>query len=240
MTLVLDDDLLKNFIDGFYGYGNYNAPYWFVGMEEGGGNSIKEINRRLQAWNKRGRREIEDVVDYHRDFGISRYWENKPPLEATWNKLIRILLASKGTLPTTEDVRLYQRDHLGREDNETCLLELLPLPSPSTKHWLYAEGSSIPALVSRQSYRDWLIPIRVKRLQTRIREFKPPFVIFYGKTYLEHWQAITDASLIHMDAPNIFKANVDGTLYFVTNHPVATGVTNDYFHRVGQFLSTAR
>jgi hypothetical protein len=236
MNTMLDDHLLQDFIDGFYGYGNYNAPYWFVGMEEGGGNSVEEINSRLQAWRTRGRREIEDVADYHRAFGISRYWEKRPPLEATWNKIIRIYLASKGAQPTTDDVRFYQRDHLGREGGDTCLLELLPLPSPSTSHWLYADASSIPALASRQAYRDWLIPMRIKRLQERIWKYRPSFIIFYGKTYLEYWQAIVGAPLLHIETLNIDRAEVDGTLFVVTNHPVATGVTNEYFHSIGKML----
>jgi hypothetical protein len=237
MADKLDDVILQEFMHGFYGYGNYNAPFWFVGMEEGGGNSIEEINSRLQTWKKRGRREIEDVVAYHREFGISKYWEEKPPLEATWNKIIRIYLAANGSIPTTDEVRFYQRDHLGREKQETCLLELLPLPSPSTNHWLYADGSHIPALVSRQSYRDWLIPIRIKRLQDRIQTYRPLFVILYGKTYLEHWKAISDAPLLYIDTLDIYSAELNGTLYVVTNHPVATGVSNEYFHNIGRMLA---
>jgi len=236
MNNKLDDRLLQDFIDGFYGYGNYLAPYWFIGMEEGGGNSIEEINNRLQTWKQRGHREVEDVADYHREFGISKYWESRPPLEATWSKIIRILLAAKGIDPSTEDVRAYQRDHLGREGKETCLLELLPLPSPSTNHWLYAEGSHIPTLADRQSYRDWLIPIRIKGLKERIQKYVPPYVIFYGKTYLEHWQVITNIPLQRNEALDIYKAKTDGTIYVVTNHPVATGVTNAYFHAVGKLL----
>jgi hypothetical protein len=53
---MIDDILLEEFINNFYGYGNYHGKYWFIGMEEGGGNSIEEINRRLASWNTRGRR----------------------------------------------------------------------------------------------------------------------------------------------------------------------------------------
>jgi len=234
---MLDDKLLQDFINGFYGYGNYQAPYWFIGLEEGGGNSIQEINSRLATWDKRGRQELEDVADYHIDFGISKYWGPHPPLEATWNKLIRILLSAKGTPPSTEDVRTYQRDHLGRTGGETCLLELLPLPSPSISHWLYANGSKLANLATRQSYRDWLIPLRVQRLRERIQMHSPPNVIFYGKTYLEHWQAIAGPPLRKVPELDIFQARTDGTLFIVTNHPVATGVTNAYFHAVGQLIA---
>lgn len=31
----------------FYGYGNYQADYWFVGMEEGGGDTFDKVSKRL-------------------------------------------------------------------------------------------------------------------------------------------------------------------------------------------------
>ncbi|MFL7892770.1 MAG: hypothetical protein AB8I56_11970, partial [Anaerolineales bacterium] len=66
---MFNDTLLEDFINRFFGYGNFKGKYWFIGMEEGGGNSLEEINRRLDAWDMRGRREVEDVADYHRAFG---------------------------------------------------------------------------------------------------------------------------------------------------------------------------
>jgi hypothetical protein len=37
---VLDPRLLTDFLDSFYGYGNPQAPLWFIGMEEGGGTVV--------------------------------------------------------------------------------------------------------------------------------------------------------------------------------------------------------
>jgi hypothetical protein len=45
---VLEPELLQDFICGFYGYGNLGAKYWFIGLEEGGGTSIDEIQHRLE------------------------------------------------------------------------------------------------------------------------------------------------------------------------------------------------
>jgi hypothetical protein len=42
---MLNDQLLEAFMRGFYGFGNYQAQYWFVGMEEGGGNTLDAISR---------------------------------------------------------------------------------------------------------------------------------------------------------------------------------------------------
>jgi hypothetical protein len=54
---------LDDFAHRFYGYGNYGGPFWFVGMEEGGGDSSEEIARRLSAWAARGRCELEDAAE---------------------------------------------------------------------------------------------------------------------------------------------------------------------------------
>ena len=49
MTELLNDQLLTEFFQNFYGYGNYRGQFWFIGMEEGSGNSFSEINTRLSA-----------------------------------------------------------------------------------------------------------------------------------------------------------------------------------------------
>lgn len=58
----MDDAVLADYISTFYGYGNYEGRWWLVGMEEGGGSTLQEIQKRLQLWDSRGRRELEDVT----------------------------------------------------------------------------------------------------------------------------------------------------------------------------------
>ena len=53
MTELFNDQLLNEFVEKFYGYGDYNGQFWFIGMEEGGGNSFSEIDNRLNAWKTR-------------------------------------------------------------------------------------------------------------------------------------------------------------------------------------------
>jgi len=60
-----DDNLLASYMNSFWGYGNPNANYWFVGIEEGGGASFEEINQKIQLWNKRERRAIDDIYECH-------------------------------------------------------------------------------------------------------------------------------------------------------------------------------
>ena len=47
-----DDTLLADFAQTFYGYGDYNGDYWFVGMEEGGGDSFQYIENCIVTWDR--------------------------------------------------------------------------------------------------------------------------------------------------------------------------------------------
>jgi len=235
LTEHLNDQLLDDFVHGFFGYGNYGGQFWFIGMEEGGGNSYAEVAKRLEAWAFRGKHEIEDVAAYHTAIGITHLFGDRPRLQSTWSMLIRILLTSKGQIPTTEQVREYQKTSLGRSAGDHCLVELLPLPSPSTSHWLYAQHSGLPYLADRETYRQHCLQFRSAHLRKRIREYRPATVIFYGLSYCEYWQEITGIDFLE-EPDGVYTGRDNSTLFVVTKHPAATGVTNEYFHRVGRVI----
>jgi len=60
--MQFDDATLLEYIERFYGYGNYRSQHWLVGMEEGGGDNLAEVASRLNAWQKRGKPELDDVL----------------------------------------------------------------------------------------------------------------------------------------------------------------------------------
>jgi hypothetical protein len=234
MTEHFNDQLLDEFVHTFYGYGNYSGRYWFVGMEEGGGNSFAGITQRLNAWAKRGKHEIEDLKEYHVEIG-SRHYSGKTPLQRTWMMLIRILLASKGQVPTTEQVRDYQGESLGKLKGDTCLVELLPLPSPSADHWIYGEYSRLPYLINRKTYEQAFLARRIAHLRQQIKEHRPNAVIFYGFTYQKHWQEIAGVDFRQESGARFGRNRT--ILFTITEHPTAPGVTSEYFHRVGRVIS---
>lgn len=237
MTDLFDDQLLSEFVQNFYGYGNYSGQFWFIGMEEGGGNSFSEINTRLAVWANRGRNELEDLAEYHKDIGLMDWFNEKPKLQSTWNKLIRILLSSSGKMPTTEQVREYQKTLLGRLIGNTCLLELLPLPSPSIGQWLYSKYSQLPHLKDRETYRQECVASRITHLQDRINQYQPKVVIFYSLSYQEYWKKIAGVDFLLQSSDKIHVGRNKLTLFVITKHPAAQGVTSAYFHQVGQLIA---
>jgi hypothetical protein len=237
MTL-LNESLLKLFIDRFYGYGNLDAPYWFIGMEEGGGNSLEEISLRLSTWCERGMQTTEDLVDYHLALGIDQFFGEKPRLQSTWAKLIRVLHMLEGKPTTTDAIRTTQGSQLGRSDSLSCLLELLPLPSPSTDQWLYGDHTSLEFLKDRETYRTVLIPKRIDQLRAMIQEYSPKVVMCYGSAYRQHWLKIiqSDVETIVLDKYDVQIGSTGMRWVAMVPHPTATGITNAYFEAVGALL----
>jgi hypothetical protein len=137
----LDDTLLQQYMAGFCGYGDHEADYWLVGLEEGSTGTMDEIASRLNVWHARGRPELDDLVGFHEQTGLgSRYFGTRPRLQATWGRLIRVLLAAQGIAPTREQVRQFQATELGRIGGRNSLMELFPLPACSTGHWPYSDS----------------------------------------------------------------------------------------------------
>jgi len=235
MTVQLDDQLLDEFVHNFYGYGSYSGQFWFIGMEEGGGDSLSEVTKRLETWANRGKRETDDVAEYLRDIGITYLHNGHPELQTTWSGLIRIMLSYQGQEPTTEQIREYQRTSLGRLTGNTYLGELFPLPSPSLGHWLYAEHSTLPYLASRKVYRQTCLAFRSAHFRKRIIQHRPAVVVFYGLSYRKYWQAIAGVDLLP-ELDGVYAGRDDATLFVVTQHPAARGVTNEYFHQVGRLI----
>src|SRR3954454_15130005 len=114
MPLALDDMLLARYTETFYGYGQYEAPYWFVGLEEGSNGTAEEIERRLLAWRQGGCRELEDARDFHIAIGAETLTRERPRLQATWKQLCRVVLIATMRPADMESVRRYQGQHLGR------------------------------------------------------------------------------------------------------------------------------
>ncbi|HSN94245.1 MAG TPA: hypothetical protein VLR89_04180 [Anaerolineaceae bacterium] len=232
----LNDDLLQQFITTFYGSGNYAGDYWFVGMEEGGGSDLDQVTARLNAWKELGETELVDIYEFHIKINYPEYFTDPVKLQRTWMQQARIILKSKGLTAYSEDVKEYQRDFIGRRTGESCLLELLPLPSPSTEVWNYDHWSNLPFLTDRRTYRDYCIPWRSKHIQSQISICKPKVVVFLGLSYLEYWRAIAGQSVRFVDQVGYLAGQADGTRYIVSKHPATKGITNAYFEKIGTHI----
>jgi hypothetical protein len=237
---------VEDFIGQFYGYGTYKSKYWFIGKEEGGGTH-PEVAKGLACWQRRGRTELEDLVEFHQCCGITEWFGEQPQIQPTWGRLIRVLYSAEGRPVTTDAVREFQASCLGRyspieSNTSNCLLELLPLAVANSVGWKWNEWvPTLEYLRTAETYRNHVAPNRVSQLRARINRFKPKVVVFYSTDpwYFEKWTEI--AGLVpteeNVAGRSVYFGRRDETAFVVTCHPTAFGTTNQYWDGVGQIIA---
>lgn len=238
----ISKELLSEFIEGFYGYGNLDSPYWFIGKEEGGGKDIEENYQRVLVWESLGKNTTADMIDYHIKLGFPEKELNR--IQSTWTKLVQILLELEHKPNDKEDRRHYQRHKLGRLSGNNCELELMPLASRSTGgKWHWEEiFESYFQINKRKQYFPEVVPKRIHGLKKLIAKHNPKLVVFYStdKNYIEKWSEIvggSDWSWVQVSKVMRYGwIKKDSRLYIITTHPTMKGITNNDFPEVGKSI----
>jgi len=238
---LVNKELLTSFIDNFFGYGNLESPYWFIGKEEGGDRNLVDNYKRIFAWEDLGRPTTVDLIDYHFQLGFPDKEINH--IQSTWTKLTQILLTMEDKEGTKEERRYYQRNRLGRLKGNNCCIELMPMPSRSTGLWLWEQlFQDYYHLNNRQEYFSSVVPRRIHRLKEMIAQNVPKLVVFYSmqKDYIEKWQEIAGEGIWQwVQISRVMKygwLQNDTTLYIIVTHPTMKGITNKDFPVVGEFI----
>ena len=219
--------LIQERIKNFWGYGNLNSQYWFIGMEEGYNESNEILLDRFTATTH------QQVYDIYDDLKVDpshvSWFEDRAPIQPTYRRLIEMMVyAETGSHPDKEAIREFQIKQLGRKKSNHALLELMPLPSKSIakKDWLYAE-SGVDGLSSRKNYLETYKSVRTEALRNLIQEHKPKYVICYSLSYQEDWQQLTDAPFIEVNPRRLYLAKDGDTTIAITPHSVAQGLSNN-------------
>ncbi len=97
---MIRTEVLLDYMHRFVGFGSQKAPVWFIGLEQGGGNGLSELERRLEAWSATGVKAFDDFPTHCRLIG-DRRWHGAPArIQPTLGKLIRLFLAFSGSPAT--------------------------------------------------------------------------------------------------------------------------------------------
>lgn len=116
-----------------------------------------------------------------------------------------------------ESLRIYQRDRWGRLNGETCVVELSGLP---------ARNLGVP--IDHELFRQE----RIEFIRGKICIYKPRFVAMYGIGARAHYEKIAGIEL----RPNSVQ-KVGSTIFAFAKHPVAHGVTNVDWVKLGKKIS---
>ena len=218
--------LIRERIKNFWGYGNLDSPYWFIGMEEGYNEDNEVLLDRFTATAHMQTCDIYD--DLKVDPGHVYWFEDGAPIQPTYRRLIEMMIyAETGSHPDKEAIREFQIKQLGRKQSDHALLELMPLPSKSIaeKDWLYT-NSGVEGLSSRKDYLETYKFERTEALRNLIEKYKPKYVICYSLSYQEDWQQLTDIPFTEVNPRRLYLARDGKTTIAITPHSVAQGLSN--------------
>jgi hypothetical protein len=202
----------------FLGFGNAKAPVVFIGMEEG---LTETLDYPLIAQLK-DRARLATVADL-RDSRVhpGKYlMGSRPPIQSTWNVLIRVLLAlEENRRPTNDQVRFYQRDLLGTSGGMSLLLEFMPLPARHIDYWSpYDEY--FPEFRNRNAYWQAIAPRRTVQIREHL-SYGPDLVIAYGSGYWPQYAELFP-SIERWQSRGVFAfGRAGGTAVLMMPHPTA-------------------
>jgi hypothetical protein len=228
--------MIQDYCNQFFGYGRWDAPVWFVGLEEAGAGTPEELQARLAAWVQRGRRELEDAPSFYPACEQHQWHGPHSTLQRTWRQLIRILLLARGE-PVGENALLeHQRQSLGASSGQVCLTELFPLPAPSHRHWPYSAHEALPAWMrNREQFVQTILPGRAATLREKIALNHPRVVVFYFWKPRFFAEAVAGGEFQPILPEKLLGFERNGTAYFVTGHP-AGRYPDTYFDGLGQYF----
>ena len=228
---MIDPDDLRAFMRGFYGYGSYQARYWFIGQEEGGASSVTELTRRVDLWSARGRCEVDDLHAFLQGLKFTKWIDAPPKRQVTWARLVQILLTAEGRPCAKEDMLRYQAEELGRSHGETLIAELMPLPARNLRTW-YGNELNLPELRSRREYMTAVRPHRIAHLKEKISEYQPEIVIFYGAR--RWWPGLLGIEFEHDMSCDYSR--LGRTRLLTMKHPAAFGARREDFDEVARAI----
>lgn len=166
----------------WFGYGHWEAPYWFIGPAQCGDSNDSNHCRDAEAWEEMGRGELLDCREHHEKMGNDLWHGEGASIQFTWGAMIRILLAFKGEDVTDKKVLSFQKDHWGRSEDKTAVIELF--------------GGRAKNMKEKNPYRTAAFKKpRIKKIQEQFSEHRPKWVIFYGISYKKDYQKIFGAPM---------------------------------------------
>jgi len=195
--MLIKEDALKHWLDNFYGYGSWQARFWFIDHEEEGGDTPEEVADKLTYFQKIHPKNNPTLCDLRQLYKSTTFsikgpradlfnnlhdyrFDSNAVQHGEWKNLIAFVNGYEGEpLP---DLLEYQKKSLALASNKReALLRLYPLPAHSHA-WYYSwiELKNLPFLKSRAMYQEHVYENRMQTILTSIKTHTPEVVVMYG------------------------------------------------------------
>lgn len=198
----MTEKIVRSCLYNWLGYGNINAPIWFMGMEEGGAEIWRHATHSLES-SLFTRSQFKLAMDFRQVWEdlylipLHNFVKRRGSL-TTWHFMAAFLLSLEGQIPETNKIRefVFINKNIGSLDGEHFLCEFLPLPRSSNnsiedysfvwnsnKDYIQEVGPNRFKLI-----KDTLILNKaVKVLISYDKAFSSQILDFYENTLIEEW-----------------------------------------------------
>lgn len=240
-----EEKALGHWMDYFYGYGSWQAPFWLVAYEESGGDLPGEVAEKVNYFHRVHASAHEptlcDIRDLYKHCSMqeetsktgvytTQYdyrFGSQAQLSTAWKNLAAFEHGYLGQ-PLPDELDYQQKSFADLSRQQEALIKLYPLPAPHSHAWYYSwlDQPRYPFLKSRALYQQHLYAIRTARIFGNIRQHRPKVVLMYGmeqvnvlkKTAGEFFPGIRFKSVkaVPQHLPSYHRAAVDGTLLLIT------------------------
>lgn len=195
--MLIEEKPLRYWIENFYGYGAWHAPFWFIGYEESGGDLPEEVAEKINYFYLLAKpnpdllcdiramyREVAFRIDGPRAERFATLYDQRfgphPTLHGSWKNMIAFAHGYENqTLPDL--ISYQQHDFLSLSAPRELLLQLYPLPAHNHA-WYYAwlDMPNLPFLKSRARYEEHVFASRMQTLFHHVGIHRPKVVLMYG------------------------------------------------------------
>lgn len=239
--MLIKEHTLQHWLDSFYGFGSWDAPVWFVGYEEGGGDLPEEVAEKFDYFynlTPAGSPLLCDLRDLYRHVAFRtdgpraslfttlydyRFGDHAV-LHGIWKNLIAFTHGYQGReLP---DLLRYQKNDFTRTSE--ALIALYPLPSPHNHAWYYSwlDLPQKSMLKTRKLYEEQVYQQRIQTILRRIQEHKPRVVLLYGMNNINQLKRsiqevseraeFTMVKGVKQEIPQHHRTDIAGTAVIIT------------------------
>ncbi|MEQ8364311.1 MAG: hypothetical protein RH948_15665 [Cyclobacteriaceae bacterium] len=246
--MLIKEKSLQHWIENFYGYGSWQAKYWFVAYEEGGGDLPQEVADKLNHFEKVHPvdnptlcdiRALYKKVDFHLNGPRANLFTNlydyrfgnDAVLHGTWKNLIAFVHGHQHkVLP---DLLTYQQNSLASVTSESeALIRLYPLPAHNHA-WYYSwlDMPGMPYLKSRTEYQEHVYPNRIEKILNNITVHQPKVVLLYGMNNIDKLKKSVKTiypgtqfkmiKAIPQQIPQLHRADLPNTTLLITTQRAA-------------------
>jgi hypothetical protein len=242
--MLITEQKLNHWLHNFYGYGSWQARFWFIGYDEPGGDVPEEVADKFNYFYSTHRgteARLCDIRKLYKHVKVTpentkahlfanrfEYRFGKAAIQSTVWKNLTAFVHGYDHKPVPDSL-LYQQKNFAVPDLKTeALLSFYPLPGSHTHAWHYnwLSLTNCDFLRSQLQYEEYVYLQRIQTIFSKISNHKPEVVLMYGMKNISDLKKsvqsifndiqFTTGKGIKLEIPQHHYADVNGTRLIIT------------------------